>query len=247
MRVRPLVVLAALATAALVLATPALASTAARALGGLRGGPAFRGATTSTTFAGYEIGAIDGPSNMTTTIVLPKLNCGTTDQAIYPSVGAYFDLGSSDFSSAGMFVGCIGGKAQYWPVLQVNGVEHDYPTLIAKKGDTVVLKYSMKSGATKVSVTDKTTKSASKKLTGTGVTETGFPWAGDVAWHTGLGALEGVPKFGTLTFSHTVFVGVPFETDGPTQFNRYSGSTLQISTGSFASDEETFKTTFHHS
>ncbi len=246
MGMRSLLAASASAVTALAFASPALASPSGRSAGGAPGARGHAANLTSQSFAGYELEAGDGHAGGTATIVLPKLKCGTAQQAIDPSVGAYVGPGPS--SSAGVFVGCYHGAAHYWPAFTLNGTAHNFPKLKAKAGDTVVLRYSIATTATKLSVTDKTTKSASKKLTGPGTTTgTCCPWTGDSGWYNASNVLEPVPQFKTLTFTHTVFLGMPFAAANPSAFDRYNSSTLQISTSPFATSGEKFTTTFQHS
>ncbi len=203
---------------------------------------------TSQTFAGWVVNGEDGGFNMKTTVVLPRLKCGKTNQAIVPSVGAYFAPSRKGFSDAGIFVGCSGGKARYYPAFRLHGKEKDYPTLKARAGDTVNLSIQMGGKHTRLSVQDTTTKSASKNLSGGGVSAVAFPWTGDLGWPTSSLTPQGVPDFGTVTFSNTLFIGAPLgKFSELEQFNRYDGSTLQISTTGFKSHPTKFKTGFHHS
>lgn len=254
MRIRNTVTAAVPVAAALALAGPALASPA---IGGaarphpVRGGPAHA-SIHSPQFAGWEVASTGGGFSETTTIVLPKLKCHAAKQAITPNVGTLVD-GESTYNEAGMFVGCSGGKAHYFPAFVVEATFKNFPKLKAKAGDTVVLKEVMKTtGPGKLSVVDKTTKSVHKALTVPSVTDSDFPWVGDSGWITNGGTvLLPVPNFGTITFSHTRFLGEPMRKFFPdhelVSFDRYKGTTLQIKTGKWASDLQTFKTVFHHS
>jgi hypothetical protein len=195
--------------------------------------------------AGWLDGNVQGGRlTMSATIVLPKLKCASKTQAIVANLNG--GGGGRPGSAAGEFLGCARGKARYFPALAINGSSKLYRRLAARAGDTVVLKLTINSTKTEVSVADKTTKSASKKLTAAGGTG-GVCWAGDAPVSSNRGLL-GVPNFGTLTFSHTVLNGQPLGTESPLrQYDRYRGKTLQIKTSRFAGDEETFKTTFKHS
>lgn len=83
----------------------------------------------------------------TTTFRVPKLRCESADQAITASVRAY-DM------TAALFVGCQGGKAQYWPRLQVDGSSKNYTAKAAHPGDAIVLWLNTRTDH--VSVTDET-------------------------------------------------------------------------------------------
>jgi hypothetical protein len=248
-----LVVLAGAAAATLAVAPPALASSGrwgAWRPASTRLAPLSQANSASRYFAGWRAESEFSGVTMKTTVVLPKLTCATTKRAIVPSVGSYFEAVDFAYSSAGMFVGCSRGKARYFPALVMNGEAVNAPGLHAKPGDTVVLTSSVKPAATTLSVLDKTTKSASLKRIGAGVGTNGtvFPFAGDASWPFAATTPDGVPSFGKLKFSHTTENGSPFGTDpGAFAVDRYNGPTLQISTGPFASDSETFKTVLQHS
>jgi hypothetical protein len=256
MRIRNAVSVAAPVAAALALASSASASPA---IGGaarpqvLGSNAASHSGIPNPFFAGWAVAGGDGRFTETATIVLPKLKCGKAQQAIDPDVGTDINANSSA-DSAGVFVGCVGGKARYFPAFTVEGTFKNFPKLKAKAGDKVVLKEVINTARPgKLSVVDKTTKSASKTVTIPAVTDTDHPWVGDDAWSKNGGmTLWPVPHFGTITFSHTRFLGEQMRKFFPhhemAAFDRYkSPSTLQIKTGKWASDLETFKTVFHHS
>ena len=108
-------------------------------------------------FAGYTLNdPSDSSLHVTATFVVPKLSCGSRARAMSPEDGMEAD---TEFSSAGLFVGCYGGKAHYWPTLAVNGIRTNYKTgSAAHPGDTVVLTASENATKTSVSVVDKTHK-----------------------------------------------------------------------------------------
>jgi hypothetical protein len=177
----------------------------------------------------------------------PKLSCGKANQAIVPSVGV-FTSPSNNFSAADMFVGCTGGKALYFPVLVMNSKPTRHKTgAKAHPGDKIVLKASVNATRTVLTTLDKTTK-IKRTLTGPGSTTLAYPSVGDDGHSTKSTGLWGVPKFRTLKFSQTVLNGQPFASSPDlVQWDRYRGTTLQIKTSLFGSDQETFKTVFKHS
>lgn len=237
--------------AALGLTAPALASSP-----GLPGGaPAPHASATaptikSTTFAGYSINAKGGNSDITTTIGVPKLKCTKTNRAIGASVGLYEDS-KTNFSSANLFIGCVKGKATYFPFLTVNGHEQNFRNTVAHAGDTVTLEAvgDQAPEKTMVSVIDQT-HSFSKTRNGKGYSNyAGYPWAGDVTWSS-HGHLLGVPDFGTIHFRTVTINGNPFATFSPQQrFDRYNRTktTLQIHTEAYGPSEQAFGTRFRHS
>jgi hypothetical protein len=237
MNIRTLGCAAALVVAAGALPGPAFASPAG---GGARFHPPSVG------FAGWAVNGTTNNLAETTTIVLPKLKCGKAKQGILPGVGTGINL--NKLIDSGMFVGCTGGKARYFPEFIAPNGYKDYPKLKAKVGDRVVLTEVVSTaGPGKLVVFDKTTKSVHKTLTVPKVNEIRGPWVGD--WVTS-GFLP-VPDFGTINFSHTRYGGVPIRSLFPghlmTARDRYHGSTLQIKTGMWRADGETFQTVFKHS
>jgi hypothetical protein len=254
MRIRNTVTAAVPIAAALALASPTWASPA---IGGaarphpVRGGAASHGSLHSPQFAGWEVTLSGDGFSETTTIVLPKLKCRAAKQAITPNVGTLVN-GETSYNEAGMFVGCSGGKARYYPAFVVENAFKNFPKLKAQAGDTIVLTEVMRTARPgELSVIDKTTKSVHKTLSVPQVTDSDFPWVGDSAWLTNGMVPLPVPDFGTITFSHTRFLRKPmrkFFPDGDlVSWDRYNGTTLQIKTGKWASDLQTFKTVFHHS
>ncbi len=242
----------ALSVAGLGLAAPALASSAANAAtkdvdsaciepGGCGG------------FAGYHFQTGDyGPAPSvieTTNLVVPKLRCGSADQAIAPNFGAYVgDAGRP--STAALFVGCHAGKAHYWPELALKGSIKNYPTKAAHAGDTIVLRLAYDHTSGSVSVVDETHKF---KVSRTGDGIGGgilYAWIGDEGWADSRGRLERVPDFGTLTYLDTKFNGHPLDSrDGALSFaprNRTSHGKLQIKTGPFFPGGKAFRTYFRH-
>lgn len=234
----------------LALAGPALASTASGAgdgLGSRNHGPAAPGHAPN--FAGYVLSTDTSFATMSTTVVLPRLNCGKPNEAIEPSAGDVYPPGSVyDLSAAGMFVGCLNGNARYYPAFTLNGISQSYPTLRARAGDRVVLSVGVDSSVTELSVVDKTTKSVHEEVTGSGVTEVQGVWAGDSEYPATKFSAGPVPGFGKLTFRDVMLDDQSFgDAIGVMRYDRYRGSRLQIATGPFSGDQDVFKTVFKHS
>lgn len=236
---------------ALGLATPAVASSsgrAARAVASSRPGAGLRGVHTgkSDSFAGYSYqGGGEGTWTVTTHVVVPKLKCSSgAEKAIALSVGVYNVSGHA--SAADLFAGCYKGKATYFPSLEVNGVTHNYVPLKAHPGDKVTLHVSQSAKRTVVSVKDVSRSGVSKTLHGAGSKQGSSPWVGTTGWVNP--GLLGVPKFGKIHYSGSTLDGTPFASAASVaRWNRYKGSTLQIETSAFASNHESFTTTFKHS
>lgn len=203
----------------------------------------------STGFAGYDLNTkFSGPSvnqNVTATITVPKLKCTKTNTAIGVNAGLFEDSRGNP-SSGGLFVGCVKGKARYYPFLTINGHKTTYPGTVAHVGDEVTVEADVNSTETVAEVFDHT-HFFDKSKTGAPYTSfVGFPWIGDRPWKTTHG-VEGVPNFGKITFSTATTNGAPFGDQPHLQrFNRYMGSTLQISTGNFGASEMMFSTVFKH-
>lgn len=217
-------------------------------------GPLLRGSRLnfkSGTFAGYDW-VISGQTSIdsTTTIGVPMLKaCGHKLAGAAATTGVYLNNSDSTFTSAGLAFGCDKGKAEYFPVLYLNGAGHEYPKLKAKPGDTVVLTVDENASATTVSVADKTHKSVHKSLSGGGGTGLTAPWLGISAGENANGKPYPPPDFGKVSFSASFLDGEAWaaRAEGALQgYNRYKGKTLEIKTGPFASNDEGFSTVFKH-
>ncbi len=236
----------AVAVAGLGFATPALASDAGNAT--VRHVASARGG-----FAGYSGPLEDygSPSfiTATTTFRVPKLRCGSADQAIAPAVGSEVgpNVGVPRIWEASLFVGCHGGKAHYWPELEVRGNVKNYPTRAAHAGDTIILWLDTKSGH--VSVADKTHKFKVSRTDRprSRTTNVEEAWIGDAGWTKSHGRVERVPDFGTLTYSNTTISREPFDHWFLGKVNQSSGKTLQIATGLPFGGGKAFRTDFKHS
>jgi hypothetical protein len=247
MRIRTVLTVAAPAAVTLALAGSAAALPAGGAAGarGARIGGARSAATHSRRFAGWEVHGTASSFSMNAVIDVPALKCGKADRAIVPGVGGYYGTGRADFSEAGLFVGCDGGKAHYWTFFVLNGADVSYPRLKVKPTDTVIFTATLNSTQTTLSVDDKS-KNVNTTITGPGVARTRNPWVGDSGWSSSSGSLEGVPHFGKITFTGIFFNNTELGTHaGLIKYDRYKGSTLQLATGPLANDE-TFSTVFKH-
>lgn len=226
-------------------ATPALASDA---------GSAGAGGPESLAFAGYRYSPPSQHYSATTTFVVPKLKCGSADRAMAATIGlkgqSESDYGGPYRIEAALFIGCHGGKAHYWPAL--NGVTEtkDYPADVAHAGDLIVLRVyqtPLAPGPT-VSVVDETHKfRVSTTHIECGACSPIVGWAGDSGWRTSGGRLEGVPDFGTLTYTNTRVHGHPLGQTSPSRHNRRTNVTLQIKTGPLFNSGTAFRTFFKHS
>jgi hypothetical protein len=266
LRIRPLLACATAAGFALTLglAAPALASSSL-------GHPAIApsdllGATTpaisrsaiptvkSTNLAGYVLAADNGNVAVTTQFVVPTVRgCTKATRAIVPMAGTNATVSSTEtVSIAGMFVGCSNGKASYFPSFIVNGSFHNFPSLAAHAGDTVVVKTVEGPKGTVVSVVDKTHKNVNKTLKGAAAQQIDSPAVGAFGWFTSnTSPPVGVPQFGKVSFSASKVLGHPFTAYTPflERSDRYNSkvTTLQIKAGPLGPDGESFTTVFEHS
>lgn len=210
--------------------------------------PAFGRVTTL--LAGYQFqtkaeDAIDAGARF----VVPRVaHCTTADTGIVPSAG--FGVPSTD-SIAGLFVGCMGGQASYFPVLEINGSVHEFQSLSAKPGDTIVVKAAGSPNATVVSLKDMTRKFVHKTLTGAGTGGPGglsYPWVGDFQWPLYPSTPGEVPAFGKIRFTGSRIDDLSLGSYGGYVggFDLYdpSETTLEIKTGNLSSNGQSFKTTF---
>jgi hypothetical protein len=227
------------------LVAPAQAATAGHGGSGLASAHA-RGLSllNSDHFAGYEANVAAGSATTSAAqFKVPALSCTSAFRAITPVAGVQTNNFTS-YSSAFLFVGCKSGKAVYFPSLVVNGTETDYTTTRLAAGDVIKVSTKVTTGTT-VQVTD-VTKGITKKLTG----PAGSPSAAyiaDSAWYNN-GTLLGVPKFGTLAFTHCLVDGKTLASANPAQYQRVTSSNVvQITTGALSPAGTTFATHFKHS
>ncbi len=204
----------------------------------------------SSDFAGYELEGYGSSLSTTTTFVVPKVTgCSTTGSGIVPgtSIGE-----PGGYSGAGVFVGCVGGKAVYVPLLVINTKIHEYKSLAVKPGDKIVVTAAENFKATKLTFTDKTRKGVAKTLTGAGDASyggvVGYPEFGDAAVPPFSSSHEPVPNFGQIGFTRSQ-ITIPLGFTGPGgdfQYDLYNTSTntLEVSTGNLSSNGESFTTTF---
>lgn len=256
MKTKSLLSAGAAAVASLGLSSPALASSLGHAgaaphpAHGAFASPQLRTSIVtrkSTTFAGYDVAATDGPATTQAKFVVPKVKCTNTDRGIAASAGALVNS-YSNFSDADVFIGCINGKARFFPALTIDLNETNYTNVKLHPGDTVLLKAVVTHTHQTMTVEDKTTgvtKSLSSN-TGGGV---GFPWVGEVSWYKP--SQLGVPNFGKIAFTGAKVAGHSLgsfaSNPGLDRWNRYDSSytTLQIKTGRLNS--AAFKSLFEHS
>lgn len=136
-----------------------------------------------------------------------------TNRGITADVGIY-GAGSSAYYQAGVFVGCYGGQAHYWPDISINGHETKYDVgSDAQPGGTITLTVRLGAAQSSATVVDHT-RALTKTLTGVGSTSWGGPYVGDDARYNQKGQRLGVPSFGTLSFSQCTFDGAAY--GGPT-------------------------------
>lgn len=195
-------------------------------------------------FAGYEANVTAGSATTSAAqFKVPALSCTSAFRAITPVAGVETNNFTS-YSSAFLFVGCHSGKAVYFPSLVVNGTETDYSTTPLAAGDVIKVSTKVTTGTT-VQVTD-VTKGITKKLTGPAASPSAA-YIADSAWYNNT-TLLGVPKFGTITFTHCLVDGKSLGSASPTRVQRVTSShVVQITTGALTSGGTTFATHFKHS
>jgi hypothetical protein len=193
-RNRGLVVIATTAVFALV-ASPALAATSTTVSARTASATARVSTALVDYLAGYSAGSTAPAYSVTATFVVPRISCGFTNEAFVPTVGVYY--GYHAVTAAGLFIGCSGGSARYWPTLDLNqasgarkfntGTSNAYP------GDTVVLLAQETGQRAYVSVVDRT-RHFTRSWSGAGRNKLNSPWIGDSTWATS-GGNKPIPAF----------------------------------------------------
>jgi hypothetical protein len=236
--------------AALVAPVLSLAAPAQAAAGHGGSGPAGAHAralsvTNSDHFAGYHVTVPAGSATSSAAqYTVPALACTSAYRAITPVAGVEVNS-SSTYSSAFLFVGCQNGKAGYFPALVINGTETKYPTTRFSAGDVIKVYTKVTTTGTTVRVTD-VTKGVTKQRTGPGASSS-YAYLGDSGWHNN-GTLLGVPRFGTLTFTHCRINGTPLAASNSAGYQRVNSSNIvQIATGALSSTGTMFATHYKHS
>jgi hypothetical protein len=216
------------------------------------GGSALAGAharevsvTTSDHFAGYQANVAAGSATSSAgQYKVPKLSCTSATRAITPVAGVVVNKVPT-YSAAFLFAGCVSGKALYFPALVINGTETNYTTTHLAAGDAIKVSTKVTTMRTTVQVTD-VTKAITKKLTGPGASPNAA-YIADSAWYINRSPV-GVPKFGTLTFTHCAVDGKTLASAHPTKVERVnSRNVVQITTGALSRAGTTFATHFKHS
>jgi hypothetical protein len=202
--------------------------------------------TSNRNFAGYEPTVTAGSATSSTaSFTVPKLSCTTADRAIAADAGVAAN-NYKTFSIAGVFIGCVNGKAVYYPSLVANGAEADYTSTHFAAGDVINLSASVTTTGTTVQVTD-TTKNVTvtNTITGSGASANAA-WIGDDSW--GSGARLGVPNFGKLTFTNCLIDGTALGGWHPPAYQRVNGrGTVEIATGGFWPGGTAFNTLYRNS
>jgi len=200
----------------------------------------------NTVFAGYQASVAAGsPTSSAAQFKVPRLSCTSAFRGITPGAGVQVNAFRS-VSFAFVFVLCHSGRAAYVPALVINGNEVNYPRMAVRAGNVIKVSAKVTTTGTTVQVTD-VTKAITKKLTGPGASANAA-YAGDSDWVTSTNKLLGVPKFGTLTFTHCTVDGKTLASAHPTKIQRVNSSNVvQIATGALSRAGTTFATHFKHS
>jgi hypothetical protein len=198
----------------------------------------------SASFAGYQATVAAGSATSSAAqYKVPALSCTSADRAITPVAGVAVNSFAT-YSSAFLFVGCQAGTAVYFPALVINGTETNYTTTPLSAGDVIKVSTKVTTTGTTASVTD-VTKGVTKKLTGPGASSSAA-YVGDSSW-TNAGTLLGVPRFGTLTFTHCLIDGSALAGSHPAEYQRVNtGGIVQIATGALSSAGTAFATHYRH-
>ena len=199
-------------------------------------------------FAGYQTpvpaGSPTSPATSAATFTVPTLSCITATVAIAADAGV---ANNTTASIAGVFVGCVKGKAVYFPSLVANGAEADYTGTRFSAGDVINLSASVTTSGFTAQVTDVTKNvSVTNSITGAGASAN-VAWVGDDSWFSSTGRL-GVPNFGKLKFTNGLIDGTALQTWNPQQWQRVNAKGIvQIATGAFSPAPAAFATYFKHS
>jgi hypothetical protein len=196
-------------------------------------------------FAGYQTPPTVGSvTSSAATFTVPTLSCITATVGTTPEAGV---ANNTTFSDAGVFTGCVKGKAVYFPFLVANGAEANYTTVHFSAGDVINLSTGVTTAGVTVQVTDVTKSvSVTNTITGAGASANAA-WVGYGSWFIN-GTRLGVPNFGKVKFTNCLIDGTALQTLNPQQFQRVNAKGIvQIATGSFSPAPAAFATYFKHS
>jgi hypothetical protein len=204
--------------------------------------------TNNRDFAGYQTAVTAGSATSSAaTFIVPTLSCITADVGIAADAG----VAANNFNTAsvaGVFIGCVNGKATYFPWLLVNGTEANYTSTHFSAGDVVNLSASVTTSGSTVQVTDVTKNvSVTNTITGAGASANAA-WIGDDSWFSSTGTRLGVPNFGKLKYTSCLIDGTALQSWNPQQYQRLNAKGLvQIATGPFSPAPAAFATYYKHS
>jgi len=201
--------------------------------------------TSTRDFAGYQAAVTAGSATSSAaTFTVPTLSCITATVGTTPEAGV---ANNTTFSDAGVFTGCVKGKAVYFPWLVVNGIETNYTSTHFSAGDVINLSASVTTSGFTAQVTDVTKSvSVTNTITGAGASANAA-WIGYGSWFIN-GTRLGVPNFGKVKFTNCLIDGTALQTWNPQQFQRVNAKGIvQIATGPFSPAPAAFATYFKHS
>src|SRR5262249_34676839 len=180
------------------------------------------------------------------TFTVPTLACTTTAVGIAADVGVAASNFKTD-SVAGVFTGCVNGKAVYYPFLVANETEANYTGTPLSAGDVINLSASVTTSGVTVQVTDVTKNvSVTNTITGAGASADAA-WVGDDAWFSSTGTRLGVQNFGKLKFFNCLIAGTALQSWNPVESQRVNSSgSAQTATGPFSPAPAAFATYYKH-
>ena len=208
-------------------------------------GRATAAVTSTRDFAGYQTPPTAGSvTSSAATFTVPTLSCITATVGTTPDVGV---ANNATASVAGVFTGCVKGKAVYFPWLVVNGIETNYTSTHFSAGDVINLSAGVTTSGFTAQVTDVTKSvSVTNTITGAGASANAA-WIGYDSWFIN-GIRLGVPNFGKVKFTNCLIDGTALQTWNPQRFQRVNAKGIvQIATGLFSPAPAAFATYFKHS
>jgi hypothetical protein len=194
----------------------------------------------SPSFAGYQVN--DAPKTGTVTLSLPQLTCSATNEGIVPSL-VFTNFTTNEFTSAGVYVQCLGGVANYGSLVDIND-HFSYLSQNLSSGDRVRLSITVSAASTTVAIADLTNHSSVKSKV-SGINGGGTFTGASVGCNKIGSTSEPIAPFTSLAFTAITVNGAPLGAGG-TLFpsDMYNGTTLQIRAGSLSSTATHFSTTF---
>lgn len=196
-------------------------------------------------FAGYTTQPTTPPTTITSaaaTVTVPSFSC-TKKIAAITAVATVFDPTGSEFSSAGVYIGCSSKTQTLAALADIDNV-FTVLTVTITAGDTVALSTTCGPSGISVSIDDETTSSTGTESSATAETCTQAEVGDDgVSNGKARGKTVPLPAFGAIDFTAAMVNGVALGSVPSSAANYNEGKKAVITTGALTAGGTAFVTT----